>query len=443
MASGTATHYLLYPFVVIGQGLRRIGRQLRLGHDYDSKPQLTASPEVTLTHVPGYSPSHISDLATSTDLAIQNILVIAREEVGRSCGQVMAARVRGIATELPSRELVLVGTDNQVMKLLSGRQQKLLGGYVRMELAGQPDRPALAARSSAKAQTLLQEIFIASDRHIAAPIVKTTTIIAQVAEDVRQSIQHAQSNTAEKRLLPGQVPSWQVAWKANFNQAKSFILSASGRFLNQHLYPPDNPVSNSFQGSGNQDSTNISASPLSISPHCQTELPTETFLKPPVRPLVNPFDSVPSPEISAHFPNSSTSSLREPRLHSLDSEGTQASPQTQPRLANGAQSATTAGIQANQSFGPKIAAPLLATAADIGIILEAPPGIHLAAHSDKRPDNSSAATEADWLEVQVASSGYEKHILERVLSLLDRFMLWVEETVLKVWRWLTSRWARN
>ncbi|HBL60467.1 MAG TPA: hypothetical protein DDZ80_19025, partial [Cyanobacteria bacterium UBA8803] len=58
----------------------------------------------------------------------------------------------------------------------------------------------------------------------------------------------------------------------------------------------------------------------------------------------------------------------------------------------------------------------------------------------------SAVTEADpvpdWIETQATPTGYVKHPLERVLEWLDLGMLWLEELLIKLWRWVRRFWRR-
>jgi hypothetical protein len=53
--------------------------------------------------------------------------------------------------------------------------------------------------------------------------------------------------------------------------------------------------------------------------------------------------------------------------------------------------------------------------------------------------NSHLDPSPDWIETKATPSGYVKHPLERVLGWLDLIMLWLEEFVLKIWRWLRQR----
>lgn len=42
----------------------------------------------------------------------------------------------------------------------------------------------------------------------------------------------------------------------------------------------------------------------------------------------------------------------------------------------------------------------------------------------------------EWLETEATPAGYVKHPLERILEGLDGIILWVEELIIKIWRWL-------
>lgn len=53
--------------------------------------------------------------------------------------------------------------------------------------------------------------------------------------------------------------------------------------------------------------------------------------------------------------------------------------------------------------------------------------------------NTDIEPAPDWIETQATPSGYVKHPLEQVLEWLDHSMLWVEELVVKVWRWFWQR----
>lgn len=51
--------------------------------------------------------------------------------------------------------------------------------------------------------------------------------------------------------------------------------------------------------------------------------------------------------------------------------------------------------------------------------------------------NSYPEAKPEWLEAKVTSTGYVKHPLERILGWLDQIMVGLEETVFKIWYWLT------
>jgi len=53
-------------------------------------------------------------------------------------------------------------------------------------------------------------------------------------------------------------------------------------------------------------------------------------------------------------------------------------------------------------------------------------------------ENTTQEESSQWLQAEAVSMGYEKHILARILEWLDRALLWLEETSLKIWKWLSS-----
>ena len=50
--------------------------------------------------------------------------------------------------------------------------------------------------------------------------------------------------------------------------------------------------------------------------------------------------------------------------------------------------------------------------------------------------NTSSDTETEWIETAATSTGYVKSIGERVLEWLDLAMFWIEEQILKLWQWI-------
>ncbi len=49
----------------------------------------------------------------------------------------------------------------------------------------------------------------------------------------------------------------------------------------------------------------------------------------------------------------------------------------------------------------------------------------------------------DWIETQATPTGYVKHPLEQLLESLDRVMLWLEELIVKAWRWVKQLGTRG
>nr|MCU0536337.1 hypothetical protein [Hydrococcus sp. Prado102] len=55
------------------------------------------------------------------------------------------------------------------------------------------------------------------------------------------------------------------------------------------------------------------------------------------------------------------------------------------------------------------------------------------------PTERSLEVDPDWIETNATPVGYVKHPLVRVLEWLDRVILWLEDILVKFWRWLRKR----
>ena len=49
----------------------------------------------------------------------------------------------------------------------------------------------------------------------------------------------------------------------------------------------------------------------------------------------------------------------------------------------------------------------------------------------------------DWIDTHATTMGYIKHPLEKILAWLDRIILWLEELMTNVWRWLLKRMSKS
>jgi hypothetical protein len=56
-----------------------------------------------------------------------------------------------------------------------------------------------------------------------------------------------------------------------------------------------------------------------------------------------------------------------------------------------------------------------------------------------QPTDNSLELDPDWIETKATPVGYVKHPLERILEWLDRLLLLTEEWVASIWRWLRQR----
>jgi len=62
--------------------------------------------------------------------------------------------------------------------------------------------------------------------------------------------------------------------------------------------------------------------------------------------------------------------------------------------------------------------------------------------SHSAANNSSVQPAPDWIETPATLMGYVKHPLEQMLAWLDRAMLWLEETLFKFWQWMQKIWRK-
>lgn len=54
-------------------------------------------------------------------------------------------------------------------------------------------------------------------------------------------------------------------------------------------------------------------------------------------------------------------------------------------------------------------------------------------------DNNSIELTPDWIETVATPSGYVKHPLEKILAWLDRGLLWLEDRALGIWKWFVRQ----
>jgi len=66
--------------------------------------------------------------------------------------------------------------------------------------------------------------------------------------------------------------------------------------------------------------------------------------------------------------------------------------------------------------------------------------IHKGEISQQRHQSTEMEAQPDWIEVKAKHLGYDKHLLEQILELLDSAMLFVEEILVKMFQWLQRLW---
>lgn len=66
--------------------------------------------------------------------------------------------------------------------------------------------------------------------------------------------------------------------------------------------------------------------------------------------------------------------------------------------------------------------------------------IHKGEISQQRHQSTEMEAQPDWIEVKAKHLGYDKHLLEQILELLDSAMLFVEGILVKIFQWLQRLW---
>ncbi|VXD25615.1 hypothetical protein PL8927_900016 [Planktothrix serta PCC 8927] len=349
--------------------------------------------------------------------------------------------IQGIASQLDSQTLVLVKTDNQILDSLTVEQQHQLQQQILLEegdyfyfdqnLAQQQNpfsTPIPPLRWFSQVMSWIQTSPVAvkincfgeSDvvDSVSFPLPSPEFIhnldgaIAQVEDysiiplsQVTHSLVH-QSQTWGKTVIQvwRQPPQPHLSVKSEstleqgfdeyFYKIQSLILAAVDYFFGSH-HPPISSVETPEQFSGV-----ISASSSS----------------PTLTPLEDPWLT------ANNLTNNILSKLQKPKIAKSRPSSPSQTPKTPNNLPD--QNAVWEKVQLSLNRFQTEETPTNPLTKSIDYVKESP------------------ETHADWLEAQVTVTGYIKHPLEQILGWLDQLMVRVEETVAKVWYWL-SHYRKN
>ena len=319
------------------------------------------------------------------DQLIVDLLIIAREEVKRSRRlKVHPDLVQAIACQRQTKKLVLVGTNQQILDVLSWRQRVKLRLYI--------SRSEPSSQSSPE-QTVFSAITIAQNY---------THAITHTTEELGITLRQAwQTSAKDLTVHTPKNQSIQTA-SANFNQVQAVIWAAIDYFFFKDY--------NSQLNSESQPEKVLSGSPQN-----QQLTPQPRKSQSPI--LANSrltWALTSARKLEKHSAESLTTS---PGYGLIMSDAIKYSETDDCAVAVRPRS-----FQVRQLL--QVGEPAQRTALTT-----------CRRNSPNRNDTGSP----ECLSAEATAVGYVKHPLEKVLEWLDRVLFWVEEAVIRAWEWIKQR----
>lgn len=359
-------------------------------------------------------------------------------------------KVRGVATLLDSRQLVLVTIDNYLLNILTADQQNQLQRRMVWELADFHRERRLQGQEHLPAQPLWVSSFLPLPRERTYAIPPVRWFYQLMAWEQRGAIAAATNLFQESQLalLPTQT---KVALPSANRPLRSAELNWSPlgewpqTFVGSQQNLPGNPLLGWLQ-------TGIAAL-MQFPEQIIQALTQETGIVPYNTPASRS-DHV--PEVSANgtqpwltmeslFSRAAVSASNQPsgaswelfdtaaieaatkaKLAKLQQAEAEASPH---QLVQAKSTEMSRWQQADRSVVPSTATASALTVAPI---------TETQLSTGAEPE-SAIEFNSTWIEAKVTTVGYVKHPLEQLLEWLDRGMLWVEEKLANGWNWLRDR----
>ena len=303
-----------------------------------------------------------------------------------------AIQIQGIASLLKSQRLVLVNAQNQLLDVLSLEQQM----FLQHRMAGDVASYCRQQRVFAENQWGDRFLPLPKDRTLALPPIRAF---------------------------------WQLMiWMQTSSVAVATNLFRESKLLSLPLptpvSAPNNPASISALRSaetswktGDELLKNLSQW---FHDRLQDFSPASRFsdAKAPSSAIVE----VSSPELQLEHPPQMPSGFSLPS----GSQGTQRSSAFQGRIRDRLSRAAGSNSLPMKTSSPEISSKSGQT--------------QIVSAAEKK-DESAMLAKPSWIEAEVRLVTYEKHPLEQLFDWLDRGMLWVEDLVVDIWKWLRDRWS--
>ncbi|MBC1220477.1 hypothetical protein GNF10_15655 [Nostoc sp. UCD121] len=374
--------------------------------------------------------------------------------------------VRGIATNLMNRSLVLVTTENEILDILTPQQQAKLEDRIINEVANywQSWRLIIAKKET----ELLPQI----DRLLAKLTDGNTTKIPALAEGISKDLLNTERLLAfldiavakleSNALVPVQERSQEIVQVAQ-TQLNIFLygkeqLAAKGEIatttdgLETHtlnIHALIEAALNYFFGVANRKTLE----PTTSDKQLPGKLFSSRFRKALSKsPLLENQDSAVDPWLTWNdlFGDTETVTNKSVTLTQVENPALAASlsvghfPQKnltvkQPKIGSGLvqRKQATSNLASSQKISGKVSSAKQTQAHTSLTKRKSRKGEIL---QQQFHQSSQIEAQPDWIETKATSTGYEKHPLEQLLEWVDYAMLWLEERFVKIFQSLRQMW---
>lgn len=361
--------------------------------------------------------------------------------------------IQGIATQLSSRTLVLITTQNQILNILTQRQQQILQERIIDEVAGYWRYQRLAhsiARQEAKERIYPSRVLAILDRTVArfeakhlAPVARreVSTLSANLSKrgwNLVQQIQKLTVSLSGHQPVNSKIPAIAThkteitlnGFESYKFKLQTLIFAAINYFFSSHNSKKTiaSPKTNSTQAKlRNQRTFKLPiATPVDRDPW----LTLDDLFGEPELPGVSTLDqqnaSTPTLKQLAGNTNLILSNSTRHSLGNLRDRFLKLPPSKQV-------SGRVLGQKTTKSRRGEV---------DKQLSLPKSAGYPSASQISNQSSTQNTQVEAkpDWIETNATAIGYVKHPLEKILEWLDRFILWLEEILVRVLGRLQRLW---
>ncbi|MES1024130.1 hypothetical protein ABN584_14670 [Gloeocapsa sp. BRSZ] len=316
--------------------------------------------------------------------------------------------IRGIATELTNRNLVLVTTENEILNVFTPQQQEQLQAKIEGEVATYWRCQRLAYASQAQTQLNGET----DSRHLltyAKPLNLLDRVLAKIESHSSALAQHWQNQLNSTTILADTTNQNNIESDNSTSQTlriQALIWAAIDFFF------------------GSSSNTKIGKN-----------TPVKSLQYRKVQPKRIPYHPVQLPAASHTIedPWLSLSDL----FGEVESEAqVQATVLTQTSDKALPENKTSDSLRRKLINGWQRFKPKINVVTALVKVRRSHSIASVASEPKPQPHPAQINPTSEWIDVSAIAVGYVKHPLEQVLEWLDRAMLWLEKLLFKFWQWL-------